>query len=514
MTHTARRPAADSVARVPRDLPTSRRRRLPPAVRDAAAVAVIAAVVALLPLGYASYDQTFALIWGRELLDGLAPSYDVPLSPTPHPLATGLAAFAGLLGAGTAERVLGAIAVLALACAIWTIVLLGRELGGWAAGAVAALAFGTSALILSRTTAAMVDVHVLALVLLAVLLEVRRPRAGLPVLAVLAVAGLQRPEAWALSGLYWLWLLPAGGLAGRARLLLVVAAAPAIWMLSDLATTGDPLFSFVDTRDATVPGDPAAGVAPASHDGASARGSVTETARVMFEILRTLLRAPMLAGAVAGAAIAFVLMRRRAATVLVAATAWLGTIGAFGVISLPIADRFLFPGAALLAVLYGVAAAGWADGRSGDRAGRWRRAWIALGVVLLAALAATAPSRIDDLGRLSDKSGEQVRASDDLRALLETPAAQRVLDSCGVLYVPNYRLVPFAAWGADRPVATVRAAPAGGPQRGAFVAALTPEAVEGMLEIAGGRRLAPVAAPEGFRRQAANRSWQVLARGC
>ena len=49
-------------------------------------------------------------------------------------------------------------------------------------------------------------------VLGAVLVEVRRPRAGAPVLALLALAGLLRPEAWVFSGLYWLYivgLLPA-----------------------------------------------------------------------------------------------------------------------------------------------------------------------------------------------------------------------------------------------------------------------------------------------------------------
>ena len=43
-----------------------------------------------------------------------------------------------------------------------------------------------------------VDVPFLALVLAAATLEAARPRRGLPVLALLAVAGLLRPEAWLL----------------------------------------------------------------------------------------------------------------------------------------------------------------------------------------------------------------------------------------------------------------------------------------------------------------------------
>ena len=45
----------------------------------------------------------------------------------------------------------------------------------------------------------------LALVLWAAALEARAPRRGVPVMAVLAVAGLLRPEAWVLAGAYWLW---------------------------------------------------------------------------------------------------------------------------------------------------------------------------------------------------------------------------------------------------------------------------------------------------------------------
>ena len=39
----------------------------------------------------------------------------------------------------------------------------------------------------------------------AIALEVERPRRGLPVLGLLAAAGLLRPDAWVLSGAYWLW---------------------------------------------------------------------------------------------------------------------------------------------------------------------------------------------------------------------------------------------------------------------------------------------------------------------
>ena len=55
------------------------------------------------------------------------------------------------------------------------------------------------------------DMPFAALVVGAVLLEARRPRRGVAVLALLAVAGLLRPEAWVLGGLYWLWMWPRAG---------------------------------------------------------------------------------------------------------------------------------------------------------------------------------------------------------------------------------------------------------------------------------------------------------------
>src|SRR6185295_9460953 len=87
------------------------------------------------------------------------------------------------------------------------------------------------------------DIPFLALVVWAGALEAERPRRGTPVLILLLCAGLLRPEAWLLSGLYWLWLFPGAGWRDRIRWALLVGAAPLIWMATDFAVTGDPLFS-------------------------------------------------------------------------------------------------------------------------------------------------------------------------------------------------------------------------------------------------------------------------------
>ena len=66
-------------------------------------------------------------------------------------------------------------------------------------GVLAAADHAHAPAVLDFGARAYVDIPYLVLVLGALLVETRRPRAGLPVLALLAVAGLIRPEAWLFS---------------------------------------------------------------------------------------------------------------------------------------------------------------------------------------------------------------------------------------------------------------------------------------------------------------------------
>src|SRR5690606_15964867 len=136
---------------------------------------------------------------------------------------------------------------LAFGAVVWLTFRLGTELFHPAVGAVAAVVVLTRPALERDTVLGYQDLPFAALVLAAVLMEARRPRRGAPVLAVLAVAGLLRPEAWALAGLYWLWLAPAASWATRARLAALVAVGPVVWALMDLAVTGDALHSLHGT---------------------------------------------------------------------------------------------------------------------------------------------------------------------------------------------------------------------------------------------------------------------------
>ena len=54
-----------------------------------------------------------------------------------------------------------------------------------------------------------IDIPYLAVVIWAAVIEARAPRRHpVAVLLLLAAAGLMRPEAWLLAGLYWLWRVP------------------------------------------------------------------------------------------------------------------------------------------------------------------------------------------------------------------------------------------------------------------------------------------------------------------
>ena len=202
---------------------------------------------ALAGRGLVNYDTLYALVWGRDLTHGTLPDYDVSLAPTPHPLATLAGAVLSLLGAQGSIDATIVLAFVFLGALAWVTYRLGEEWVNRAAGALAAAIVLTRRPVLDFGARAYVDVPYLTLVLAALLVETRNRRAGAPVLALLGVAGLIRPEAWLFSGAYlvWLWV---GGVRDP-RLWALAAAAPLLWALGDLIVTGDPLHSLTGTRD-------------------------------------------------------------------------------------------------------------------------------------------------------------------------------------------------------------------------------------------------------------------------
>src|SRR5919107_3114524 len=139
--------------------------------------------------------------WGRQLLDGLEPSFEAYAAPTQHPLYVALGAVLGLVFGESADRVLVLVCFLAHAALVFGTYRLGAEVFGRWSGLVAALFVAASASFLLYAARGYVDAPFLALVVWAGVLAAsdRSPW------ALLVLAGLLRPEAWVLTGLAWLW---------------------------------------------------------------------------------------------------------------------------------------------------------------------------------------------------------------------------------------------------------------------------------------------------------------------
>jgi len=197
---------------------------------------------------YPNYDSYYQLLWGQDLAHGRLPDYNVFRSPTPHPLSelVGLAlAPFGL----AADRLLVLITLVTWVGLLWAVYRFTKHLLGTLVAAVAVLVMLTRTDLEFFALRGVVDIWFLFLVFTAAAMEVHRPRRGWPVMALLALAGLIRPEAWVLSGVYVLWLLPEKGWRGIWPYVLMAASAPVVWLAWDWIVTGRPLYSLTSTRE-------------------------------------------------------------------------------------------------------------------------------------------------------------------------------------------------------------------------------------------------------------------------
>jgi len=462
------------------------------ALRPLPAAATVVGVAVLLRLVYEpwflNYDARYALVWARDLAHGLTPDYTGPFAPTPHPLETAVSLLAVPFGEG-GDAIMVWLVLLCFGALVWLAYRLGAELFSPWVGAVTAAVVLTRPALQRDALLGYQDTAFAVLIVGAVLLEARRPRRGAPVLGLLAVAGLMRPEAWALAGLYALWVWRGAAPRTRALYAGLTLLAPVLWALSDLLVTGDPLHSLHGTAELAETVD-------------RRRDPLTGpywTAKYLGYTLRE----PLVIGIPIGLAFAWRHRLRAAVLPLAVAVAMLAVFLAGPLFGLPLIGRYVRTPAVLLALFYGLAVFGWRM----LPPGRARRGWAAAGALAAALSLAFLPWHADMLAGLDDRLGYQGAYYRDLREAGRAPAVRAALARCGPVATADHRPIPHLRWWLDGDPGSV--VPVADPKGDRARLLLLPRRTRPMRRFY--RRNFPTAtAPPGAEPLHANASWRVL----
>ncbi|HET9592386.1 MAG TPA: hypothetical protein VFP17_05665 [Solirubrobacterales bacterium] len=472
-------------------MPKGARNWLTPAAWVAA---ITAALLLIFPTGFPNYDTIYALVWGRELAHGQSPDYGAALPPTPHPLADLLGLITTPIGDG-AITVTMIVAYISLALCGYLVYRLGTIwFDRWIGLAAAAIVL-TRAPYLSNGLRAYVDLPYIALCLGALTIEAKRPRAGWPVLALLALAGLLRPEAWGFSIAYWIWLAwnKDRSRVELAWLAALALAAPIIWVLFDAITTGEPLYSLTGTQSTVETLDRRTGPLDVVLFGPRALGEV--------------LQWPGMVGAVAGVVLGYLYLRRRSILGIAAALLALLAFAFLGAAGLAIIARYTMLAAAILSIFVAVALLGWRLLEPGHRA---RRPWQIVAAVVALMFVLWLPNQWNLDSRVDTDLTDQGRIENDLTDLVDAGAFEPL---CGTVAVPNHRAVPRLAFGLDvKPTRIISASEEGIPRRGYFVAPASPFVIHNFILDPNDPTRISSQAPHGFREVARNESWRIYRR--
>lgn len=460
---------------------------------------VSGALLLLFPVGFPNYDTIYALVWGRELAHGDSPDHGAALPPTPHPLTELWGLATTPLGDATITlTMIGAYVSLGLIGyfvyrlgAIW--------FDRWI-GAVAAAIVLTRAPFLSNGLRAYIDLPYIALCLAALLVEARRPRAGWPVLALLALAGLLRPEAWLFAGVYWLYLAYTADRSDLSRvkrelapLALLAVAGPVIWAAFDWITTGSPTYSWTGTKETVETLERQTGPVDLVLYGPRRLGEV--------------LQWPGMVGAFGGVLLGLTLLRRRSTLGVAAAGLALLAFAILACGGLAILPRYTMLAAAVLAIFAALTLLGW---RLLEPGHRWRRPWQVFAGLVAAMFVIWLPNQWDLDSKVDEDLTNQARIEDDLSELVDAGAFEPL---CGKVAVPNHRAVPRLAFGLDiRPTQIVSASEEGIPERGYFVAPASEFTIENFILDPNDPTDLSLPPPTGFNEVARNDSWIVYRR--
>jgi hypothetical protein len=409
-----------------------RLRAAPPAswAKAAFAVLCLAALIGffLFPT-YPIYDSEYYLLWGREILHLQTPSFTAYDAPTEHPLAVAFGTVLAILGS-TALRV-------EVLCAIASFIVLAAGLYRLTriaftplVGAVAVFLLLTRFNLAFLAIRGYVDITYLAAIVWAASLEVERPRRGTPVFALLLIAELIRPDAWLLAGLYWLWCAPKADWPQRIRWAALVAAGPIIWSGLDLAVTGNPLWSLQATNNLAV----------ALNRTVPLSGVPAATGKYIVGLIK----APLVAGGVAGVLLSAWLVPKRMWMPLVVLVSGLATFVVIAGAGLSVIDRYLLLPAVILLAFCAYALTGWTMLERGAA----RRIW-ALAAAALVLYGVYSYATVLSLSYVESELGFRDSGHTELGAILAKPRVKQAL-GCGPVSVPNHKLIPDTRWLLDR----------------------------------------------------------------
>ena len=429
---------------------------------------------------YPNYDSYYTLLWGEDLLGGDLPDYDVFRPPTPHALATWVAALLAIFD-GISDRLLVAISVASYIALVVILFRFTQQLLG------TLVALAATLFVLSRTDLQFlalrgtVDLPFLALVFGAALLELKTPRRGTAVLVLLGLAGLLRPEAWVFAGLYFLWLASATKDRGELiRYAALTAAAPLIWVAWDLIVTGEPLYSLTQTRDVASQVE-------------RNRGLVDAVTLIPDFIGGSEKVVTLVAGGL-GSLVALYLLRRRAAlpvALLVIGTGIFLMIAAAGLSVIP---RYMLIPSLVVTLCIGVALSGWT--LVAERRMRWVA--IAIAIVSAATIAYRLPDFKTDFRVLGNQANFVEEQHHTFQDVVNDPELARYLDkrTCNPITLPTHSSIPVLRYETGLPKQRIRAsieqsrAPKHGVQFVSRTFNFEPAAARSVITISSGARSA------------------------
>jgi len=378
---------------------------------------------------YTTYDSLYSLIWGRDLLHGHMPDFQAYRAPTEHPLAILFGAALSLLGeSGDRLMIFATLAsFVALAAGMYRLTAAAfTPLVGLVAAALVCTRFDFPFL----AARGYIDIPYLAIVVWAAALEAEQRRRGVPVLVLLGLAGLLRPEAWLLIGLYWLWLAagPRQTWGRRIWTAALAASGPVIWAAVDKIVTGDPLFSLHYTS-------------ASAEDLGRAKG-LSAVPHATWAFLVDLDKWPVLMAGIIGLALAAYVAPKRLGMPLVMLVIGVGTFGLVGVAGLSIIQRYLLVPSLMVMVFAAVALAGWTMLEPGTR---FRQVW-ALGALAIVIFGLVFTATHVKLGRFQSELAFRNQYHHSLKAILNEPEVKRAVRDCGPISVPNHKLLPDIRW--------------------------------------------------------------------